>query len=154
MLCSLSARIFTGFTKPFPPSSSISKLTKLASGAKYSLFQSVSTLSGCVMKYKLSARIFPHYFLQFWYRQKLFFSWLPMRNLIWPKSETVAVVQRQFLFLCGKIHIQNPRWQKRRLLHNMFSNSFSCMTEYMCKILQPTTTKTTFWNRCKLPHRK
>ena len=32
------------------------------------LFQSVSILSGCVMKYKLSARTLPHYFLQFWYR--------------------------------------------------------------------------------------
>ena len=63
-----------------PPSSSIWKLTKLASGAKYSLFQSVSILSGCVMKYKLSACTLPHCFLQFWYRQKLFFSWLPFRK--------------------------------------------------------------------------
>ena len=42
------------------------------------LFQSVSTLSGCVMKYK---RTLPHYFLQFWYRHKLFFSWLPLKTL-------------------------------------------------------------------------
>ena len=35
----------------------------LASGAKYSWFQSVSILSGCVMIYKLSACRLPHYFL-------------------------------------------------------------------------------------------
>ena len=69
------------------PSSSIWKLTKLVSGPKYSLFQSVTILSGCVRKYMLSARTLPHYFLQFWYRQNLFFSWLSLRKLIWPKNE-------------------------------------------------------------------
>ena len=70
-----------------------------------------------------------------------------IEKIIQPKRGTLAVVQQQFLFLCGK-YMRTISIDNKDDCNNMFSsNSISCAAKYVCKILQRITTKTTFGNR-------